>query len=129
GRAISGITSANMAVATAYITDISSEDERARRFGYFHAMFGIGFIIGPVIGGILGDYWVRAPFLAAALLNAVNFSLALFVLPESRPGTRHAKFEWKALNPFIPLKWALTFKALIPMMAIFVIMNFVGTMY
>ncbi|KKB82814.1 MFS transporter [Devosia limi DSM 17137] len=129
GRAIAGITSANMAVATAYITDISSEDERAKRFGYFHAMFGIGFIIGPVIGGILGDYWVRAPFLAAALLNAVNFSLALFVLPESRPGTRHAKFEWKALNPFIPLKWALTFKALIPMMAIFVIMNFVGTMY
>jgi len=129
GRAIAGITSANMAVATAYITDISSEDERAKRFGYFHAMFGIGFIIGPVLGGILGDYWVRAPFLAAALLNAVNFSLALFVLPESRPGTRDAKFEWKALNPFIPLKWALTFKALIPMMAIFVIMNFVGTMY
>ena len=129
GRAIAGITSANMAVATAYITDISSEDERAKRFGYFHAMFGIGFIIGPVLGGILGDYWVRAPFLAAALLNAVNFSLALFVLPESRPGVRDAKFEWKTLNPFIPLKWALTFKALIPMMAIFVIMNFVGTMY
>ncbi len=129
GRAIAGITSANMAVATAYITDISSQDERAKRFGYFHAMFGIGFIIGPVLGGILGDYWVRAPFLAAALLNAVNFSLALFVLPESRPGVRDAKFEWKTLNPFIPLKWALTFKALIPMMAIFVIMNFVGTMY
>src|SRR5215217_6300454 len=110
GRAIAGLTSANLAVATAYITDISSEDERAKRFGYFHAMFGIGFIIGPVLGGILGDYWVRAPFLAAALLNAVNFSLALFVLPESRPGLRDAKFEWKALNPFIPLKWALTFK-------------------
>ncbi|MDB5523784.1 MAG: tet [Rhizobium sp.] len=129
GRAIAGLTSANMAVATAYITDISAEEERAKRFGYFHAMFGIGFIIGPVLGGLLGDYWVRAPFIAAALLNAVNFSLALFVLPESRPGQAAAKFDWATLNPFIPLKWALTFKALIPMMAIFVIMNFVGTMY
>src|ERR1044071_6461905 len=74
GRAIAGVTSANMAVATAYITDITTEDERAKRFGYFHAMFGIGFIIGPVIGGILGDIWVRAPFLVAAGLNAVNFA-------------------------------------------------------
>ena len=72
GRAISGITSANMAVATAYITDISSEEERAKRFGLFHAMFGIGFIIGPVLGGVLGDYWVRAPFIAAALLNGTQ---------------------------------------------------------
>jgi DHA1 family tetracycline resistance protein-like MFS transporter len=129
GRAISGITSANMAVATAYITDISSEQERARRFGLFHAMFGIGFIVGPVLGGLLGDVWVRAPFLAAALLNGVNFALALFVLPESRQGQRGAKFDFETLNPFRPLQWALTFKALIPMMAIFVIMNFVGTMY
>ena len=129
GRAISGITSANMAVATAYITDISTEEERAKRFGLFHAMFGIGFIIGPVLGGLLGDFWVRAPFIAAALLNGVNFALALFILPESRPGQRGAKFDLDALNPFKPLAWALTFAALIPMMAIFVIMNFVGTMY
>lgn len=129
GRAIAGITSANMAVATAYITDISSEGERAKRFGYFHAMFGIGFIIGPVLGGVLGDAWVRAPFIAAALLNAANFCLALFLLPESRPGQRLEKFELSMLNPFVPLKWAMTFSALIPLMGIFVIMNFVGTMY
>ena len=129
GRAVAGITSANMAVATAYITDISSEEERAKRFGLFHAMFGVGFIIGPVLGGVLGDYWVRAPFIAAAVLNGVNFALALFVLPESRPGKPGARFDFDTLNPFKPLKWALTFKALIPLMAIFVIMNFVGTMY
>ena len=88
GRAIAGITSANMAVATAYLTDITPEAQRAQRFGLFHAMFGIGFIIGPILGGVLGDFWVRAPFIAAALLNGINFALALFVLPESRPGDR-----------------------------------------
>lgn len=129
GRAVAGITSANMAVATAYITDISSPEERASRFGLFHAMFGIGFIIGPVLGGVLGDIWVRAPFLLAAALNAVNFALALFVLPESRPGTRDTRFSWQTLNPFKPLAWALTFKALIPLMAIYFIMNLVGTVY
>ncbi|PZP10987.1 MAG: tetracycline resistance MFS efflux pump, partial [Sphingomonas hengshuiensis] len=88
GRAIAGLTSANISVATAYITDISPEDTRARRFGLFNAMFGIGFILGPVLGGILGDYWLRLPFIAAAALNAGNLLLALFVLPESRPPTR-----------------------------------------
>jgi DHA1 family tetracycline resistance protein-like MFS transporter len=129
GRAISGITSANMAVATAYITDISAEEQRARRFGLFHAMFGIGFIIGPVLGGILGDIWLRAPFLLAAVLNGLNFALALFVLPESRKGQPGTKFDFETLNPFRPLGWALTFASLLPLMAIFVIMNFVGTMY
>ncbi len=129
GRAIAGITSANMAVATAYITDISAEEQRAKRFGYFHAMFGIGFIIGPVLGGVLGDIWIRAPFLLAAVLNAGNFALALFVLPESRKGDATAKFDFASLNPFRPLGWALTFAPLLPLMAIFVIMNFVGAMY
>lgn len=129
GRAIAGITSANMAVATAYITDISAEDERAKRFGYFHAMFGIGFIIGPVLGGVLGDIWVRAPFIAAAVLNGLNLALAFFVLPESRKGDSSTRFDLANLNPFKPLRWALTFRALLPLMAIFIIMNFVGTMY
>jgi DHA1 family tetracycline resistance protein-like MFS transporter len=129
GRAIAGVTSANMAVATAYITDISREDERARRFGLFHAMFGIGFIIGPVLGGILGDIWLRSPFLVAAVLNAVNFAMALFLLPESRPGSRDTTFSWTTLNPFKPLAWAMTFRTLIPLMAIYFIMNLVGTVY
>ena len=107
GRAIAGITSANMAIATAYITDISAEEQRAQRFGLFHAMFGIGFIIGPVLGGLLGDYWVRAPFIAAAVLNGLNFALALFVLPESRKGDASARFDLKNLNPLRPLGWAL----------------------
>jgi DHA1 family tetracycline resistance protein-like MFS transporter len=77
----------------------------------------------------LGDVWVRAPFIAAALLNAANFALALFVLPESRKGEPGARFSLDTLNPFKPLRWALTFRALVPLMAIFVILNFVGTVY
>ena len=75
-------------------------------------MFGIGFIIGPVLGGILGDWWVRAPFIAAAVLNGLNFALALFVLPESRPGDASTKFD--SADPQSvrePLGWALTLRA------------------
>lgn len=129
GRAIAGFTSANMAVATAYITDITPEEQRAQRFGMFHAMFGIGFVIGPVLGGLLGDVWVRAPFIAAAVLNGLNFALALFVLPESRPGRRDTRFDFKTLNPLVPLAWAFTLKGLLPLLAVFFILNFVAGMY
>ncbi|OJX53909.1 MAG: tetracycline resistance MFS efflux pump [Devosia sp. 66-22] len=129
GRAIAGFTSANMAVATAYITDITPEEQRAQRFGLFHAMFGIGFVIGPVLGGLLGDVWVRAPFIAAAVLNGLNFALALFMLPESRPGRRDTRFDLKALNPLVPLAWAFTLKGLVPLLLVFFILNFVGNMY
>lgn len=128
GRAIAGLTAANLAVATAYLADITPEAERAKKFGYLHACFGIGFILGPVIGGVLGDIWVRAPFLAAALLNAANFVLAYFVLPESRPGQK-TEFKATMLNPLTPLRWAFSFRVLLPMMAIFFMLNFIGQLY
>lgn len=128
GRAVAGMTSANMAVATAYLTDISTPEQRPRRFGYIHALFGIGFIVGPVLGGFLGEIWIRAPFLAAAVLNFANFALALVLLPESRPGRKTA-FEWKTLNPFGPVRWALSYRALIPFLAIFLILNTGGQVY
>ena len=128
GRAIAGLTSANIAVATAYITDISPENVRAKRFGLFNAMFGIGFILGPVLGGALGDYWLRLPFLAAAALNAANLLLALFVLPESRTPTRE-KIDLAALNPLRPLRWALSMKALLPMIATFFVLSATGEVY
>ena len=103
--------------------------ERARRFGLFHAMFGIGFIIGPVLGGFLGDIWVRAPFIAAAVLNGLNFALALFVLPESRPGQRGVALEWRSLNPFRPLGWAVSLPGLLSLIGVFFVFNFGGQMY
>jgi len=129
GRAIAGLTSANMTIATAYITDITPEAQRAQRFGLFQAMFGIGFIIGPILGGVLGDLWVRAPFLVAAGLNGLNFLVALFILPESRPGRADAKFDLRSLNPLTSLSWALSVKTLLPLVAVFFILNFVGNMY
>ena len=128
GRAIAGFTSANMAVATAYITDITPEDKRAGRFGVFNAMFGIGFIIGPVLGGLLGDYWLRLPFIVAAGLNACNMLLAIFLLPESRK-PQQEKIKLSALNPLRPMKWAFSMKGLAPLILVFFIFSFSGEVY
>jgi DHA1 family tetracycline resistance protein-like MFS transporter len=127
-RAIAGLTSANVSVATAYITDISPEDKRVRRFGLFNAMFGIGFIVGPVLGGLLGNYWLRLPFIAAAVLNTCNLLLALFILPESRTPGRQ-KIELAALNPLRPLGWALSMKGLMPVILVFFILSATGEAY
>lgn len=128
GRAIAGVSSANISVATAYITDISPEDTRARRFGLFNAMFGIGFILGPVLGGVLGDHWLRLPFIAAALLNAVNLLLALFILPESRTPTNE-KINFAALNPLRPMQWAFSTKSLMPVVTLFFVLSATGEVY
>ncbi|MGF6259044.1 DHA1 family tetracycline resistance protein-like MFS transporter [Ensifer sp. LBL] len=128
GRAIAGLTSANLAVATAYITDISPEDKRARRFGLFNAMFGIGFIVGPVLGGILGDHGLRLPFIAAAVLNACNLLLALFVLPEPRIPSRE-RIDLAALNPLRPLGWAFSTKGLMPIVVLFIALSATGEAY
>ena len=120
GRIIAGITSASMSVAGAYIADISDEKDRAQRFSWMSAAFGVGFIIGPVLGGLLSIYFLRAPFLVAAGLNALNLVLALTVLKESRVPSREP-MDLKSLNPFAPLKWAFSFPALVPLIAMFLI--------
>lgn len=128
GRAIAGLTSANISVATAYITDISPEETRARRFGLFNAMFGIGFIIGPVLGGALGDYWLRLPFIAAAVLNGCNLLLAFFMLPESRAPSRET-IHLAALNPLRPLRWVFSIRSLLPIVFIFFLFSATGEAY
>lgn len=125
GRAIAGITGANMAVAQAYIADITPEAQRARRFGQFSAMFGIGFILGPMLGGLLGGFWVRAPFLAAAALNGINLLMALLVLPESHTA-RVGTLDRKAFNPFSALRWATAFPLLLPLLAAYAMLTIVG---
>lgn len=99
GRAVAGITGASITTATAYIADISNEDNRAKNFGMIGAAFGLGFIIGPVIGGLLGQYGARVPFMVAAALTFINCIYGYFVLPESLAKEHRRPFEWKRANP------------------------------
>jgi len=99
GRLISGITASNVSTAFAYITDVTPGAERAKKFGLLGAAFGVGFVIGPAVGGLLGHYNLRAPFWAAAVLSLANFLYGIFVLPESLPREKRAKSAWHMANP------------------------------
>jgi MFS transporter, DHA1 family, tetracycline resistance protein len=99
GRVISGITSASISTAFAYIADITPAERRAAVFGKVGAAFGAGFIIGPAVGGLLGDVDPRLPFWVAAGLSFANTMYGLLILPESLPRDRRAPFRWKSANP------------------------------
>lgn len=99
GRVVAGITGASFTTATAYIADISTNETRAKNFGLVGAAFGLGFIIGPVIGGLLGQFGPRVPFIAAACLCLLNWLYGYFVLPESLDPAHRRPFEWRRANP------------------------------
>ena len=99
GRALAGITGASITTATAYIADISVKENRAQNFGMIGAAFGLGFIVGPIIGGLLGSYGARVPFMVAAALTFINFLYGYFILPESLKKENRRPFEWKRANP------------------------------
>ena len=100
GRIIAGITGASITTASAYISDVSTNETRAKNFGMLGAAFGLGFIIGPVIGGMLGKFGLRVPFYGAAILCALNWLYGYFVLPESLPQENRRPFDIKRSNPF-----------------------------
>src|SRR5690349_3151422 len=99
GRVISGITAASVPAASAYIADVTPKEKRARAFGMLGAAFGLGFIVGPALGGVLGNISPRLPFWVAAALSLVNAMYGLFVLPESLGRDKRALFSWKRANP------------------------------
>ena len=99
GRVISGITAASFSTAGAYIADVTPPEKRAARFGMLGAAFGLGFIIGPAIGGVLGNIDLRLPFWGAAVLSIANAGYGFFVLPESLAPERRAPFRWRSANP------------------------------
>jgi DHA1 family tetracycline resistance protein-like MFS transporter len=125
GRAIAGLTGASQAVASAYIADVTPEGDRARRFGQLNAVQGLGFIAGPLIGGLLGMLWIRAPFIAAAGLNGITFLVTLFVLREP---PRHAATAGDVpfVNPLRTFLWAWSVPALLPLLSIFLVFTLVG---
>lgn len=101
GRAIAGLTSANMVVINAYLVDVSPPEQRAKNFGLIGAIFGIGFVIGPALGGWVGSFGLRTPFWTVAGLSAFTFLVALAFLPESlKAGSRKKVLRWLEANPF-----------------------------
>ncbi len=103
GRIIAGITGASFTTASAYIADVSKPEDRAKNYGLIGAAFGLGFIIGPAVGGILAKYGVRVPFFAAAALTLLNWLYGYFILPESLSKENRRPFEWKRANPISTL--------------------------
>lgn len=124
GRIVAGITGASVSTAMAYISDVSTPENKAKNFGLVGAAFGIGFIIGPVIGGLLGQYGSRVPFYAAAILCFVNFVYGYFVLPESLSPEKRRAFEWKAANPIGALARLKKFPQIILLVAAMFFMYF-----
>jgi len=126
GRTFAGITGASFTTATAYIADISAPEDRAKNFGLVGAAFGLGFIIGPVIGGLLGQFGSRIPFLAAAGITFLNFTYGFFVLPESLPVENRRKFEWKRANPFGAFRHLKKYPAVAALSASFFLVYMAG---
>ena len=101
GRILNGITAASFSTANAYVADITPPDRRARNFGIMGSAIGFGFVIGPTIGGLLGEISLRLPFIVAAALCLVNWLYGFFILPESLvPDRRTRRIDWRVANPF-----------------------------
>ena len=113
GRVLSGITASSFSTSFAYIADVTEPDERAARFGLLGMAFGLGFILGPAVGGLLGGIGLRAPFWAAGALSLVGAAYGWFVLPESLPLDRRATFAWRRANPVGSLGMLRTREALV----------------
>jgi MFS transporter, DHA1 family, tetracycline resistance protein len=122
GRVISGITSASVPTAFAYIADVTAPEKRPQAFGLIGAAFGAGFILGPAIGGLLGGMDPRLPFWVAAGLSFANTLYGLFVLPESLPRERRSPFRWRSANPIGALRLLASQRTLLGLSAV----NFIG---
>ncbi len=126
GRLLAGILGSSFTTASAYIADVSTPEKRAQNFGMIGAAFGLGFIIGPAIGGLLGQYGPRAPFLAAAALALINWLYGLLVLPESLLPENRRPFNWRRANPVGTLLQLRKYPIIIGMVASLVLLYIAG---
>ena len=118
GRVVGGITAATQSTAAAYIADISKPEDKAKNFGLIGAAFGVGFVLGPLMGGLLAGYGTRAPFYAAGILAAANFGFGYFVLPETVTDRIRRPFEWRRANPLGAFKNIGALPGLMPMLVV-----------
>ncbi|MCF6233129.1 MAG: TCR/Tet family MFS transporter [Rhodobacteraceae bacterium] len=119
GRIVGGITAATHATANAYMADISKPADKAANFGLLGAGFGIGFVLGPLVGGLLGEYGTRAPFYGAAILAALNFTLGWFVMGETVTDKTRRPFTWGRANPFASFRAIARLPGIKPLMLVY----------
>lgn len=129
GRFIGGITAATQSTAAAYMADISSHEDKAKNFGLLGAAFGVGFVLGPMLGGLLADFGSRAPFFAAAAIAFANMLFGYFVLPESVTKDNIRTFEWRRANPFGALAQMKKLPAIMPMLIVFLLLSIAFFVY
>jgi DHA1 family tetracycline resistance protein-like MFS transporter len=129
GRAFAGFCGASYVIANAYIADVTPPEGRAKAFGMMGAAFGLGFVVGPAFGGVLGEYGVRAPFIAAAIVAACNLVYGYFVLPETLAPANRRAFEWQRANPLGTLKIFSTYHGVLPLCAVFGLYFFASSVY
>ncbi|WP_368186603.1 TCR/Tet family MFS transporter [Aestuariibius sp. HNIBRBA575] len=128
-RMIGGITAATHSTASAYVADISDPDDKAANFGILGAAFGVGFVLGPVIGGLLAEFGVRAPFYAAAALAFANMVFGYFVLPETVTDRIRRPFEWRRANPVGAFRKIVELPQIRVLLALFFIYEFALMVY
>lgn len=126
GRIIAGISGASYSVAAASVADISTDEDRTKNFGYINAAYSSGLIIGPVIGGLLGQFGTHTPFIAAAVLSFGNFIFGYFAFPETLEKSNRRKFELKRANPFGAFKHLSRFPTIITLIAAMFLMAIAG---
>lgn len=129
GRFVGGITAATQSTASAYMADISTKEDKAKNFGLLGAAFGVGFILGPIVGGLLSEYGSRAPFFAAAAIASANMIFGYFVLPETVNDATRRKFEWRRANPFGAFKQMKKLPGIMPMLLVFLLLSIAFFVY
>ena len=129
GRLLAGLCGASWVIANAYIADVTPPEGRAKAFGIMGAAFGLGFVIGPAIGGILGTYGPRVPFYVAAGVGLVNFAYGWFVLPESLPLANRRAFDWRRANPFGAFRVFQSYHGVLPMCVVLASFFFFTSVY
>ena len=129
GRALAGLCGSSYVIANAYIADVTPPEGRARAFGLIGAAFGIGFVLGPAIGGLLGQFGPRVPFFVAAAISAANFVYGWFVLPETLPAAKRRAFDWRRANPFGTLAVFRRYAGVLPLCGVLFTYFFASAVY
>lgn len=129
GRFVGGITAATQSTASAYMADISTNADKAKNFGLLGAAFGVGFVLGPMLGGLLAEFGSRAPFYAAAALAFANMLFGYFVLPETVTAANKRPFEWRRANPFGAFRQMKKLPGMFPMLMAFLLLSIAFFVY